>query len=174
LRDSTNESERAAFCQIEQSTRLLIPSFAQYVLDPEGDSLLLRWREEGCERDFHAGQASDGMLRLMALIALLRQPDSTLPEVLIIDEPELGLHPHAISTIAEMMRSLSRQTQLIIATQSPALVDRLEPEDVVVVNRRGRESVLERMSKEDLKEWLDEYSLGELWRKNVLGGGPFA
>jgi predicted ATPase len=73
-----------------------------------------------------------------------------------------------------MMRSLSRQTQLIIATQSPALVDKLEPEHVVVVNRLGRESVLERMSKEDLKEWLDEYSLGELWRKNVLGGGPFA
>jgi predicted ATPase len=174
LRDSRDAEDRDAYQMILDAARLLIPSFEDYVLEPEGESILLRWREKGCDQEFHSGQASDGMLRLMALIALLRQPDSTLPEVLFIDEPELGLHPHAISTIAEMMRGLSQQTQLIIATQSPALVDKFEPEDVVVVNRLGRESVLERMSKEDLKEWLDEYSLGELWRKNVLGGGPFA
>jgi len=174
LRDSEKENDRAAYQMILDTTRLLIPSFEDYVLEPEGEYVLLRWREKGCDQEFHSGQASDGMLRLMALIALLRQPDDTLPEVLFIDEPELGLHPHAITVVAELMRGLSHRTQLIVATQSPALVDEFEPEDVVVVQRRERESTLERMNKEELREWLKEYSLGELWRKNVLGGGPFA
>ena len=174
LRESGDETERFAFDRIEEIMRLLAPSFSQFVLEPEGSSLILRWREEGCDRDFNAGQAPDGMLRLMALVTLLSQPDTTLPEVLIIDEPELGLHPDAIAFVAGLMRSASKVTQLIVATQSPELVDEFEPEDIVVVQRKGRESFLERKSREELKIWMDEYSLGELWRKNVLGGGPFA
>ena len=174
LRESDDEAERFAFDRIEEIMRLLVPSFAQFVLEPEGSSLILRWREEGCDRDFNAGQTPDGMLRLTALVTLLSQPDTTLPGILTIDEPELGLHPTAIAFVAGLMRSASKVTQLIVATQSPELVDEFEPEDIVVVQRTGRESFLERKSKEELKIWMDEYSLGDLWRKNVLGGGPFA
>jgi len=174
LRESSDETERFAFDRIEKVMRLLVPSFAQFVLEPEGSSLILRWREEGSDRDFHAGQAPDGMLRLAALVTLLSQPNTTLPGILIIDEPELGLHPDAIAFVAGLMRSASKVTQLIVATQSPELVDEFEPEDIVVVQRKRRESLLERKSKEELKVWMDEYSLGDLWRKNVLGGGPFA
>jgi len=174
LRESDDETERFAFARIEDVIRLLVPSFARFVLEPEGSSLILRWREEGSDRDFNASQAPDGMLRLTALVTLLSQPDTILPSILIIDEPELGLHPTAIAFVAGLMRGVSKVSQLIVATQSPELVDEFEPEDIVVVQRKRRESLLERKSKEELKVWMDEYSLGDLWRKNVLGGGPFA
>jgi predicted ATPase len=107
----------------------------------------------------------------MALTTLLMQPD--LPKVIIIDEPELGLHPFAINKLAAMIRQVAKKgTQVIVATQSVNFVDNFEPEDIIAVDREDNQSVFKRFNSEDLKEWLEDYTLGELWNKNLLGGRP--
>lgn len=103
---------------------------------------------------------------------MLRQPEADLPAVLILDEPELGLHPHAVQVLVDLIQSISSRTQVIIATQSVSLVDRFDPSDIVVVQRAGRASTFSRLNEADYKEWLDEYTLSELWEKNVIGGRP--
>jgi predicted ATPase len=108
----------------------------------------------------------------MALVALLQQPDRDLPNVLIIDEPELGLHPYAIEVLAGLISSASKHVQVVVATQSVSLIDRFEPDDIVVTHRSGRESSFRRLSSAELKEWLETYTLSELWEKNVVGGRP--
>jgi predicted ATPase len=158
--------------RIVETIRLILPFFADFEFDPEYDRLLLRWRERGSDRVFGVSQASDGMLRIMALVALLQQPEESLPDVLIIDEPELGLHPYAIEVLASLLQSASQHVQVIVATQSVSLIDRFEPHDVVVVDRVGRESTFRRLSDADLAEWRERYTLSELWEKNVLGGRP--
>jgi predicted ATPase len=167
------KSQRPVYYQrIIETIRLILPFFADFDLDPESDHLLLQWREIGTDRVFNAGQAADGMLRILSLVALLQQPESDLPDVLILDEPELGLHPYAIEVVAGLIRAASQNVQVILATQSVSLIDRFNPEDIVVVNRVGRESEFKRLGPEALTEWLDAYSLSELWEKNVIGGRP--
>ncbi len=112
------------------------------------------------------------MLRILALVALLQRPEFDLPDVLILDEPELGLHPYAIEVVAGLIRAASKSVQIILATQSVSLIDRFYPEDIVVVNRVERESQFQRLGTEALAEWLKEYTLSELWEKNVIGGRP--
>ena len=109
----------------------------------------------------------------MALITLLLQPVAYLPPLLIVDEPELGLHPSAICVVAALLKQASLHCQVIIATQSPTLLDEFDAEDVIVVDRENGASTFTRQNAEGLHEWLEEYSLGELWQKNVIGGGPF-
>lgn len=160
------------YLRIVETIRLILPFFADFELQPEFDRVLLQWREKGTDRIFDAGQAADGMLRIIALVALLQQPELDLPDVLILDEPELGLHPYAIEVVAALIRSASENVQVILATQSVSLIDRFNPEDIVVVNRSGRASSFGRLGKDALKEWLDAYTLSELWEKNVIGGRP--
>ena len=150
----------------------IAPFFLDFALEPSQGSVILQWQERGSDVHFGAHQASDGMLRVMALLALLLQPEANLPSVVILDEPELGLHPYAINVIAGLLRSVSTHTQVILATQSMTLVDYFDPEQIIVVDRDNRESTFRRLDPEPLKVWLDEYSLGELWEKNVLGGRP--
>jgi predicted ATPase len=161
-----------AYTRIVETLRLLAPFFADFVLDPVEGAVILQWRERGTDLVFGAHQASDGMLRVMALVALLLQPEDELPSVIILDEPELGLHPSAITIVAGLLRAAANHSLVILATQSTAFVDQFEPEDIVVVDRPGRESVFRRLDPSALREWLDEYSLAELWEKNVLGGKP--
>lgn len=158
--------------RIVETIRLILPFFADFELQPEFDSILPRWLERGTDRVFGVSQAADGMLRAMALVALLRQPEEDLPDILILDEPELGLHPYAIELLGAMQRSVSHHVQVIVATQSVSLVDRFEPDDIVVVDRVGRESIFRRLKDADLAEWREDYTLSELWEKNVLGGRP--
>ena len=167
-----HNNEPKHYLRIVEATRMALPFFADYEFEPEFGKLLLKWRERGSEQIFNAGQAADGMLRLMAWIALLLQPEKDLPDVLLIDEPELGLHPYAIEVLAGLIHAASKHVQVIVATQSVSLVDRFEPEDIVVVDRRGRESTFARQSASELSDWIDNYSLSELWEKNVLGGRP--
>ncbi len=165
--------EGRSYQRIVETLRLILPFFFDFYLEPDSGHLLLAWRETDSDQIFTASQAADGMLRTIALVTLLLQPDETLPDLLILDEPELGLHPYAINIIGGLIRAVSEKTQVIVATQSTAFVDCFEPEDIVVVERRGRESSFRRLQNtEDLQEWLKDYSLSELWEKNVFGGRP--
>ena len=152
--------------------RTLLPFFQDFVLEPEGDHVMLRWRERGASEVFSAFQASDGMLRLMALVAMLGQPPSFLPFVLILDEPELGLHPAAIQTVAGMLKNAAQHCQIFAATQSADFINHFEAGDIVVVEREDRESTFRRLSSADLEVWMEDYCLAELWEKNILGGLP--
>ena len=166
------ERESWHYRRIVDSIRLILPFFSDFELVNDYGHMLLAWREQGSDQVFDASQASDGMLRVIALVALLLQPEDTLPDVLILDEPELGLHPYAITVVGGLIGAVSKSIQVIVATQSTALVDCFEPEDIVVVEREGRKSVFRHLDSEKLGEWLDDYSLSELWKKNVLGGQP--
>jgi len=166
------KNETKCYQRIVDTIRLILPFFADFELESDHARLLLRWRERNSDRVFNASQAADGMLRVMALVTLLLQPDRDLPDVLILDEPELGLHPYAINVIGGLIRSISTKTQVIMATQSMPLVDCFEPNDIVVVERKGRESNFHRLDGKNLEEWLKDYSLSELWEINVIGGRP--
>lgn len=166
------EQHPVHYRRITETLRLIAPFFADFELVPENNSVLLRWREIGNDLLFGPHQASDGTLRAMALVALLMQPADELPSILILDEPELGLHPRAISILAGLLQSISLHTQVIVATQSPVLLDHFEPEQVIVAEREGSESVFRRLDRFKLEAWLEEYTLSDLWDKNVLGGRP--
>jgi len=165
-------NEPLYYRRILETTRLILPFFDDYELEPDHGKLLLSWREHDSDQLFNASQAADGMLRAMALIALLQQSEADLPDVLILDEPELGLHPSAINVVAGLIRSISEQVQVIVATQSVSFIDRFEPEDIVVVDRDKRESTFRRLDRKALDDWLEDYSMSELWEKNVIGGRP--
>jgi predicted ATPase len=167
------EAEHPAYYnRIQDTLRLILPFFAAFELYPEAGSILLRWREIGSDQVFNVSQASDGMLRAMALVALLLQPEKGLPAMLILDEPELGLHPYAIEVLASLIRGASKHVQVIVATQSVSLIDRFDPNDIVVTDRKHRETSFKRLDNAALTEWLETYTLSELWEKNVVGGRP--
>ena len=166
------ENRGPYYQRIIDTLRLLLPHFADFVLEPQAGYLLLQWRERNSDQVFSISQASDGMLRVLALVALLLQPIEDLPDVLILDEPELGLHPYAINVVGGLIQAVSQQIQVIAATQSVPFIDCFAPEDIVVVERADRSSAFKRLDPEALKEWLEEFSLSELWAKNMLGGRP--
>lgn len=163
--------------QIVDTIRLVFPSFSNFVLEPSPRNekyILLNWREKG-HADYLLGphQLSDGTLRFMALTALFLQPSETMPSVIILDEPELGLHPYAISVFAGMVKSVATKTQVILATQSTRLVDEFEPNRIAVLELEEESGTqCKRLDPEKLSEWLEEYSLSELWEKNIFGGRP--
>ncbi|MBI5528811.1 MAG: AAA family ATPase [Deltaproteobacteria bacterium] len=165
-------AERLALKRIQDSVRQVLPFFAEFVLVPENGHVMLQWRERGSDEVFAASQASDGMLRLLSLMTLLCQPESTLPAILMLDEPELGLHPQAIMMVASLIRKVSTHCQVLVATQSVPLVDEFSLDEIVVLSRPERVSTLRRLSAKEYETWLEEYSTGELWRKNLLEGGP--
>lgn len=168
--------EPLAYRRIVETIRLILPAFDDFVLEPQKlnpRNILLDWRARGTNYEFGPHQLSDGSLRAMALTTLLLQPKEELPDVIILDEPELGLHPYALNLLAALLKSASVHCQLLVATQSVMLLDEFEPKDVIVLDREGHESILSRPDPDKLKDWLPEYTLGEVWGKNVIGGGPF-
>jgi predicted ATPase len=170
-----HENGGSVYQRIISTIRLVAPFFDDFVLEPEGPNqkdVLLNWRDKGSDDVFGPHQLSDGTLRAICLISLLMQPEDQLPGLIVVDEPELGLHPYALNVLASLFKKASHHTQVLISTQSTSLLDNFDPEDVVVVNREGRESYFARPDVGKLQEWLEEYSLGEVWEKNVIGGGP--
>jgi len=166
------EQERPYYQRIVDTIRLILPFFSDFELEPNHGNLMLAWYERNSDQLFTASQASDGMLRVIALITLLLQPERDLPTVMMLDEPELGLHPYAINVIGGLIRAASKSTQVLVATQSTTLVDCFGPSDIVIVEREDRRSTFRKLGAEDLNHWLEEYSLSELWEKNVFGGRP--
>jgi predicted ATPase len=161
------------FARIRETTQLVAPFFEDFILEPMGDNPnlnRLEWRQRESDYPFLAHQISDGTLRFMALTVLLLQPNP--PPVIILDEPELGLHPVAIDLLASLIDEAALHSQLIVATQSPALISHFEPEDIIVVDRIQGVSHFQRLATEPLLDWLNDYTLGELVQKNVIEAGP--
>ncbi len=162
------------FENIERQIRSVAPFFNKFNLAPDrlnAEHIELRWLEKGSDDYFNAYDISDGTLRFIALTTLLLQPK--LPKTIIIDEPELGLHPFAINKLAAMMKQAAGNgSQVIVSTQSVSLIDNFEPEDIITVDRDDEQSVFRRLRSDDLKEWLDDYTVGDLWNKNVFGARP--
>ncbi len=167
------ENEGAAYQRIMKTIRLIAPFFDDFVLEPDqGNRVILNWQEKESDRVFGPHQFSDGTLRAICLATLLLQPKDELPELIVVDEPELGLHPYALNIVTDLFSKAALHTQILISTQSSSFLDNFEPEDVIVVNREGKESQFKRLNPTELDAWLDEYSLGEVWEKNILGSGP--
>ena len=164
------------FKRIEMSVQSIAPFFDQFVLEPSKlneTKINLEWREKGFpDSYFNAYHLSDGTLRFICLATLLMQPEP--PKTIIIDEPELGLHPVAINMLAALVRKASESTQVILSTQSINLIDNFSPEDIVVTDRDNLGTVFTRLNSEDLKSWLDAYTLGDLWGKNIIGAQPYS
>lgn len=163
-----------SYNEIVETIRLITPYFGDFMLEPKESNdelIVLRWHQKGCEDVFNASQLSDGTLRFICLTTLLLQPSELQPATIIVDEPELGLHPYAITMFAEMVKQVSSKKQIIISTQSVELLNEFDVEDVVVVNKdNDGSSKFSRLNEDELKDWLDDYSLGDLWQKNILGG----
>jgi predicted ATPase len=151
------------------------PFFDDFQLEPlalNPNTIKLEWRHVGTDDYFDASSFSDGTLRFIALATLFLQPVELRPSVILVDEPELGLHPYAIELLASLIKQASKETQVIAATQSSLLLDQFDPEDVLVANRVDGATKIERLKAEPLAEWLKEYSLGQLWEKGELAGRP--
>lgn len=164
--------EKPYYTRVVKYIRLVLPFFDDFDLYPEFGQILLRWKEKGTNKVFNAGQASDGMLRTIALISLLGQNPRDLPAVLFLDEPELGLHPSAIDAVAGLIKAASSHCQVFVATQSISLVNNFELEDLVVIDRKGRSSAYHRPDSANLQVYLEEFSTGQIWEKNIIGGRP--
>jgi predicted ATPase len=172
LRLSQEQSE--AYEKIRETVQLIAPFFDDFLLEPEksgaDEVVRLEWRQKGTSYPFQPWQLSDGTIRFICLAAVLLQPNP--PATVIIDEPELGMHPFALDVLAGLFRDAAERTQLIISTQSAALLNHFEPDEVIVVDREEGASRFRQLDVKSLAEWLKDFSLGELWQKNVFAGGP--
>lgn len=164
---------RSKYDQIVRTIQLVAPFFEDFSLrpDPRNESKTrLEWRAKNTDAYLNAHSLSDGSLRFICITTLLLQPK--IPTVVLIDEPELGLHPYAITVLGSLLRSAAKRSQVIVSTQSVTLVNQFETDDIVVVDRNDKGSVFRRPTSAEAASWLDDYSLGELWEKNILGGRP--
>ncbi len=167
--------EPNAYQLIRRLIQQVTPFFDDFQLEPTNlnpDKIRLEWRHKGSDKYFDASSLSDGTMRFMALATLFLQPIQYRPSMILVDEPELGLHPFAITMLASLIKSASTDTQVVVSTQSPFLLDHFRPEDVLVADRVDGGTQLTRLSSDSLASWLDDYSLGQLWEKNQFGGRP--
>jgi predicted ATPase len=177
------EKHDLEYKRIRDSVRLVAPFFEDFSLSPSNlpKYIKLEWAEVGDDGYRDASDLSDGTLRFMCLATLLLQPQP--PGLILIDEPELGLHPYAIGMLAELVQAASRRSRIVVSTQSAALINHFSPEDVIVVERTRengqpsdasarQETVFKRLETAALEKWLDDYEIGDLWEKNLLGGRP--
>lgn len=171
------ERHAGAYSLIRRTIQRMAPFFDDFVLEPQRlneKKIRLEWRHKNSEAYFDSASLSDGTLRFIALAALFLQPEEYRPSVILVDEPELGLHPYAIGLLASLIKQASVKTQVVVSTQSPLLLDYFEPEDVLVAERSEGGTSFLRLERGALETWLEDYSLGQLWEKNELGGRPRA
>ena len=168
------EDDKKTYRLIVDTVKLVAPFFKDFRFRPkkrkDDEVVQLEWRQEGSDYPFHPSQLSDGTVRFIALATALLQPDP--PATILIDEPELGLHPFALEILGNLILQAQERAQVIVSTQSPPMLNCFEPEQIVVVERREGETTFKRLEGDGLRSWLKDYSLGELWQKNVYGGGP--
>ena len=167
--------QAAEYRRIVAAIRLAAPYFDDFVLEPlrhNEKMIRLVWKQRDSDAYFDADSLSDGTLRFVSLTTLLNQPYRSLPTLIVIDEPELGLHPLAIRLLAEMLDAAAEHTQVLVATQSVTLLDHFSLQQIIVAEHDGQGSVFRRLNPADYRLWVDNFSVGELWEKNVLGGRP--
>jgi predicted ATPase len=164
-----------SYSLIRRTVQNVAPFFNDFLLEPlklNEDKILLEWQHNKSNTYFDASSISDGTLRYIALATLFLQPIEYRPSVILVDEPELGLHPYAIAMLASLIKQASTETQVIISTQSSLLLDHFQAEDVLVADLVNQSTEITRLDSEKYKNWLEEYSLGQLWEKNQFGGRP--
>lgn len=169
------EKQDNSYSLIRRTVQRVAPFFDDFQLAPQKlnpEKIRLEWKHKGSDAYFDASALSDGTLRFIALATLFLQPTSYQPSVILVDEPELGLHPYAITLLASLIKQASVNIQVIISTQSPFLLDHFQPEDVLVADRVEGGTQMTRLDPAKLETWLQDYSLGQLWEKNELGGRP--
>ena len=150
----------------------IAPFFGGFIIR-DSENLQLEWFDKSDpDTPLKAHILSDGTLRFICLATLLLQPFELMPDTIIIDEPELGLHPAALSLLSELIKRVSGKKQLILSSQSVELINNFEPEDIIVVDRKNNESMFKRLDGAELSIWLDKYSLGDIWKSNLIGGRP--
>jgi predicted ATPase len=170
LLDLRNSDHKRYELIVKQVGRVL-PAFKDFVLEEQAGKVLLRWVSKQSDKVFGSHLTSDGSLRLFCLLTLLNLPPDRLPDVMFFDEPELGLHPHAITLVAEMFKRLSKKRQIFIATQSPYMVDCFELENIIVASANNGETVLRNLPREQYQAWLeDDYQISDIWLKQAVGG----
>ncbi len=167
------EFHPAVYSEICKIVQLAAPFFSDFILEPKmvnpGEyTIQLLWRQHDSDNPFLPSQLSDGSIRFICLVTALLQPDP--PSTIIIDEPEIGLHPYAIALLGSLMHQASERMQIVAATQSVSLVNQFSLDDLIVVEREDGASIFKRLHERDFELWLEDYSVGELWEKNVLGG----
>jgi len=173
LRLKTSSHLFKYYNEIVCAVRQVIPFFDDFRLDVqamgEARKVALSWQQKGSDFPMQPYHLSDGSIRFICLATALLQPSP--PSMIVIDEPELGLHPEAIGILSELIQDAAKRTQVLIATQSPLILDQFALEDIVVVNRKDGQSTFDRLQRYEFDQWLDDYSLGQLWTKNVIQGG---
>ncbi len=158
---------------ISQHVRRVLPVFDRFQLDDSYGKVSLRWKAAGTDKSFGAHLTSDGSLRFFALVTLLNLPLEMLPNVLLLDEPELGLHPAAVALVGGMIKALAADRQIIVATQSPLLVDAFDLDEIAVLDLQDGRTTVRRPDADEYRRWLDEgFMPGEMWQKNLIGGRP--
>ena len=151
----------------------ILPGFDRFVLEESYGKVMLRWQAKGADKTFGAHLTSDGSLRFFALVTLLNLPPEMLPGVMLLDEPELGLHPAAITLVGGMIKALAEERQVIVATQSPLLVDAFDLDEIFVLDLQDGQTEIRKLDPDDYRQWLDDsFTPGQLWQKNLLGGRP--
>jgi len=165
---------KSEYQEIVNAIKLVTPFFDDFQLEPrksgEKEEVNLSWTQKGSDYPMQPYHLSDGSIRFICLATALLQPNP--PSTIIIDEPELGLHPAAIAILAELIKAASERTQVVIATQSPELINYFSIEDIIVANRKDSATTFTRLDEKDYEDWLEDYSVGELWNKNIIAGGP--
>ena len=166
-----HEINKIVYNRIIKNIQSIAPYFSDFYFAPNKENnLRLQWTDKYSDVVFGANDLSDGTLRFIALSVLFLQPE--LPDTIIIDEPELGLHPSAIAKLAGMIKSVSdRGCQVIVATQSTDLISHFLPEDIITVDQMDGETVFNRLSSDNLHQWLEDYTIDDLWKRNIITGG---
>ncbi len=163
--------------RIVEYIRMIAPFFDTFILTPTGNSIILNFKEKNSDLELNSSKLSDGTIRFICLTTLLLQPKESMPNIIIIDEPELGLHPFAIDILSEMINIASRNAQIFITTQSERLLNQFEPEKIIVIDRKKDEfgrfySHFNKLNRKELSSWLEYYTLSDVWNSNIIGGRP--
>lgn len=172
-----SENQPKYYDRIISFIKMVAPFFDNFILKPYGDSIQLKFKELNSDLELGSFRLSDGTIRFICLATLLLQPKKTLPKIIIIDEPELGLHPVAIDILAEMLNIASTNAQIFITTQSERFINSFEPKNIIVIDRKKDEnsryySSFQKLNRENLSEWLEEYKISDMWNSNIIGGRP--
>jgi len=176
LKNGKSKSYIKSYTDIIEAVKTVAPYFHDFYLEPRGseneEKVLLKWLHRDHDDPFSANQLSDGTARFICMATLFLQPESLRPKSIVLDEPELGLHPAALEILAEIVKVTSKRNQVICSTQSVTFANQFDAKDFIVVDQVDGASTFKRVEEDELKEWLEEYSMGDIWTKNLIGGRP--